>query len=110
MRELLLPVPGEALAQFCRCWKVSELALFGSALREDFASDSDVDMLVSFAENSERSLLDHIQMEQELAQLFGRRVDLVSKRALEQSSNWIRRNAILQSAQVLFSTKENHGA
>lgn len=76
--------------------------MFGSALREDFRSDSDPDLLVSFAPEAGWSLLDHVAMEEEPASILGRKVDLVSRRAIERSSNWIRRKAILESAEPCF--------
>jgi len=98
-------IPDGQIADFCRRWKISELSLFGSALREDFSPDSDVDLLVTFAPDAEWSLLDHIQMEEELSVLLNRKVDLVSKRAIERSENWIRRRAILETAQVLYAAR-----
>jgi hypothetical protein len=95
-------IPREWLEDFCRRWKVAELRVFGSALREDFRPDSDLDLLVSFAPNADWSLLDHVAMEEELSGLLRRRVDLVSRRAVERSSNWIRRRAILDSAEPYF--------
>ena len=95
-------VPTERIADFCCRWKISELALFGSFLRDDFGPDSDVDVLVSFAAEAQWGLLDEVRMEQELVVLFGRPVDLVSRRAIQQSENWIRRNAILASAEPLY--------
>lgn len=90
------------LDQFCRRWAISQLALFGSILREDFGPDSDIDVLVTFAPEAEWGLLDHIQMEMELADLLGRPVDLLSRRAVERSHNPLRRREILESAQVVF--------
>ena len=90
------------LEQFCRRWAVSEMALFGSVLRQDFGPDSDVDILVTFAPEAEWSLLDHVQMEMELAELLGREVDLLSRRAVERSQNPLRRREILQSAQTVY--------
>ena len=89
------------IADFCRRWKVRELAVFGSALREDFEADSDVDLLVTFAPDATWGLLDQVTMEDELATILGRPVDLVSRRAVEKSSNWIRREAILGSAETI---------
>ena len=96
----------DAIQQFCRRWKIRELALFGSVLRTDFRPDSDVDVLVTFHDDAEWGLLDHVQMQQELATLLHRPIDLVSKRALERSANWVRREAILNTAQVLVLADE----
>ena len=77
---------------------MTELALFGSVLRDDFGPDSDVDLLVAFAPGARPSLFDLVEMEAELAELVGRGVDLVTRRSVEESDNWIRRRAILDSA------------
>ena len=90
------------ITDFCRRWQIVELALFGSVLRDDFKPDSDVDVLVVFASDAHWSLLEHIRMEQELEDLLGRKVDLVSKRAIERSENWLRRQNILTSAQPIY--------
>ena len=96
-----IDIPAQQLAELCRRWRITELALFGSILRDDFRPDSDVDVLATFAPDAGWSLLDHVRMEQELADLFGRSVHLVNRRAIERSHNWIRRQAILNTAQVV---------
>lgn len=97
----LLDLERPEVASFCRRWKVRELAAFGSVLREDFRPESDVDLLVTFEPDANWGLLDQATMENELAELLGRKVDLVSRRAVEQSTNWIRRKAILESAEIV---------
>ncbi|HEV8632750.1 MAG TPA: nucleotidyltransferase family protein [Chloroflexota bacterium] len=96
-----VPIDRDRLARFCRRWKVAEFALFGSVLRDDFRPDSDVDVLVAFAPDANWSLFDLVRMEDELSELFGRRVDLVERKAVEQSENYIRRKHILGSLQHL---------
>ncbi len=98
-------IPDKKIAAFCKRWKVVEFALFGSAVREDFSSRSDIDALVSFAPQSDWGLFEHIQMKQELKELFGRDVDLVTRRALEQSRNPILRSEILNTAKVIYSKR-----
>jgi len=98
-----IEIQDEALAEFCRRWKITELALFGSALRDDFRPDSDVDFLVSFAPDAHWSLLGVVGIEEELGHIIGRKVDLVSRQAVEQSYNWIRRKEILETAQVIYA-------
>jgi uncharacterized protein len=100
-------VPSKKIAAFCKRWKVVEFALFGSAVREDFSPQSDIDALVSFAPQSDWGLFDHIQMKQELKELFGREVDLVTRRALEQSRNALLRSEILGTVKVLYSEHEH---
>ena len=90
---------------FCRRWRIQELALFGSALREDFGADSDVDLLVTFTPEAAWSLLDHIQMQTELSELLGRPVDLVSRRAIEGSANPIRKREILTNARTVYAAR-----
>jgi predicted nucleotidyltransferase len=102
MKRLSLELPQERIADFCRRWQISEFAVFGSILRDDFRPDSDVDALVAFAPNAAWSLFDHVKMEQELEAIVGRKVDLVSRRAIERSSNPIRRQAILDSAEAFY--------
>jgi uncharacterized protein len=105
MRRLSLDLHEPLLADFCRRWKVSELALFGSALRDDFKPESDVDVLVAFAPDAHWSLLDLVKMQDELSSLWKRPVDLVTRRAVERSQNWIRRKAILESAEVVYAAR-----
>jgi len=100
-----ISIPRERLDEFCRRWKIAGLRVFGSALRDDFRTDSDLDLLVSFAPDADWSLMDHVAMEEELAGIVGRKVDLVSQRAIERSSNWIRRKAILESAEPYFAPR-----
>jgi predicted nucleotidyltransferase len=100
-------IPRKKIAAFCKRWRVEELALFGSAVRDDFSPQSDIDLLVSFAPQSDWSLFDHLKMKLELKQLFGREVDLITHRALEQSRNELLRSEILNSARVLYSKPGN---
>lgn len=92
----------DRIADFCRRWKITELAMFGSVLRDDFRPDSDIDMLVTFAPDAEWSLFDHVTMEEDLSAILGRKADLVSRRAIERSANWIRRGAILGTAELFY--------
>ena len=103
MIQTALPLPEQAIQAFCDRWQVTKLALFGSILRDGFRPDSDIDILVTFASESNWSLIDHATMQQEPASLLNRAVDLVSKRAIERSHNWIRRQEILTTAQVIYA-------
>jgi hypothetical protein len=98
-------IPKEQIADFCRKWKIVELSLFGSVLRDDFRPDSDVDVLVSFSHDADWSLLDHMAMEEDLQAIINRKVDLVSRRAIERSDNYIRRKAILDTAQPYYVSR-----
>jgi len=97
-----LEIADEKLAVFCQKWRITEFALFGSVLREDFRADSDVDVLVTFEDGSHWTLFDLVHMEDELAELFGRKVDLAERAGIEQSENYIRRRRILGSAETVY--------
>jgi uncharacterized protein len=97
--QVKIPLEPEELKDFCRRWSISELSLFGSVLRDDFRPDSDIDVLVAFTPESGHNLFDLVAMKEELEQLFGRRVDLVTRQGIAASQNWIRRAAILDTAQ-----------
>ena len=100
---LAVDLDREQLAAFCRKWKIAELALFGSILRpSDFGPDSDVDFLATFARDDGWSLFDHVRLEEDLAALVGRKVDVVTRRSVERSHNWIRRHSILDAARVIY--------
>ncbi len=100
---IAIPIPQQKIEAFCHKWQIAELALFGSALREDFKPDSDIDLLVTFKPEAEWTLFDHVNMQAELEAMFKRDVDLVSKRGIERSRNSIRRQDILESAQVIYA-------
>jgi hypothetical protein len=102
MKNLVETLPMAEIAKFCQRWKIQELAVFGSVLRADFNSESDIDIIASFDDNADWSLLDHMRMQQELQGLLQRDVDLVTKRAVEKSQNWVRRKEILSTASVIF--------
>ena len=103
MSKQKVPIPRKKIADFCRRWKVVEFSLFGSALREDFHPDSDIDVLVTFAPNTRVSLFDLVDMEDELKTVFGREVDLVEKDSILQSKNYIRRKNILENTKVIYA-------
>lgn len=90
----------DAIRAFCSKWRIARLEVFGSIVRSDFGPTSDVDFLVTFEEDA-RWGLEIVEMERELAGIVGRRVDLVSRRAVEGSDNWIRRKSIIQSARIV---------
>ena len=95
-----LTVSSDRIAGFCLRWKITEMSLFGSIVREDFRPDSDVDVLVSFGGGAGWSLFDLVTMREELVTLIGRPVDLVEEAGLR---NPYRRAAILKSKQILYA-------
>jgi len=96
---------GPSLPEFCQRWRITEVSVFGSALRDDFGPDSDVDVLVRFADDTMWGLGDLDRIERELAQIVGQRVDLVEREAVEESPNYIRRRAILGSVETLYEAR-----
>lgn len=95
-----IPIDQETIAEFCRKWRITEFALFGSVLRDDFRPDSDVDVLVRLQPDHGLSLFDWVDMIEELKQMFGRNVDLVEREGLR---NPFRRHSILTSKQVIYA-------
>ncbi|HEV7669302.1 MAG TPA: nucleotidyltransferase family protein [Thermoanaerobaculia bacterium] len=95
-----ISIDRDHITDFCRRWKVTELALFGSVLREDFRPDSDVDVLVTFEAEAPWTLWDLSAMREELEKIFGRDVDLVEKKGLR---NPFRRQAILANQHLLYA-------
>jgi predicted nucleotidyltransferase len=94
-----IPVPREAIADFCRRHGIRRLAFFGSVLREDFAATSDVDMLVEFADGVRVGLIALSAMEIELGTLLGRRVDLRTPGDLSRYF----RDAVLRDAETAYA-------
>ena len=109
MKDAILKAIEDALVAFCRQWKIRELALFGSILRDDFGPESDIDFLVEFESDANWSLLDHIQMEQEMSELLGREVHLINKCTLEYTHNYLFRQEVLGTAKVVFSSEGSSG-
>jgi len=97
---LKIEITNDRIAQFCRDWQIKELSIFGSALRDDFRPDSDVDVLVAFDEQARWNLFDLMRAESELEQIFGREVDLVEKQAVR---NPFRRQHILSHHEVIYA-------
>ncbi|RIK09906.1 MAG: nucleotidyltransferase [Acidobacteria bacterium] len=96
-------ISDKSLNRTCQKWKIRQLALFGSALVGTLAPDSDIDLLVDFDTGEQWSLMDLVRAESEFSSLFARRVELVDRKNLERSANWIRRNAILDSAVTVYA-------
>ena len=102
VKKLKIELPQQIISEFCHKWQIYEMCLFGSVLREDFRPDSDIDILVSFQDSVSWGLLEFSRMKRELENLLGRKVDLLTKKSIEQSHNWIRQREILETAQVIY--------
>lgn len=104
MVEPRIKIPRQKITKFCQKHHIRKLAFFGSILREDFGPASDVDVLVEF-EPGKTPGLAFFGMQDELKQIFGREVDLLTFKGVESSKNYIRRKAILESVQVIYATR-----
>src|SRR5258708_28066709 len=93
-----IELDSEEIKAFCRKWKIKELSVFGSILRDDFRADSDVDFLAKFDEDEEWDLSDHVDMEEELGDIVKRKVDIVDKITVVRSENYILLKKILSTA------------
>jgi uncharacterized protein len=96
-----LSITPHQLATFCQRWNVIELALFGSIVRDDFRADSDIDVLITLRPNHSWGL-EIITMREELSVLCKRSIDLLTRQSIEQSRNALRRQEILESAEVIY--------
>lgn len=105
MGKRAFDIPSDKIADYCRRWKITEFALFGSALRHDFDQKSDIDVMVTFERDAHWTLFDMVDMQEELKDIFGRDVDLVSRRGIESSQNYLRRKEILSSAKVIHVSR-----
>lgn len=104
MTIVAIELPIAKIAQFCERWQVTEFALFGSVLRDDFRPDSDIDVMVQFHAEAHPTFSTLDQMEAELKTIFRREVDLITRAGIETSRNYLRRQAILSSAYVIYAT------
>ena len=104
MGKIKIEVPRKQISKFCKKWKVRKLSLFGSVLSDSFQSNSDIDVLITLDEGTTCTLFDLVRMQNELKEIFGREVDIISRRGIESSKNYIRRNAILASAEAVYGS------
>ncbi len=102
-KNIALPV--QALERFCTRWSIVEFSVFGSVLGKDFRTESDVDVLITFAPDAQVTLFDMVEIETELTALFGRNVDVLTRGGVEMMRNPVRRRGILDSARVLYGTR-----
>lgn len=98
-----LNIQDERLKEICKRYLIKELAIFGSALKEDFNDSSDVDLLYTFQDTANHSLFDVVKIKEEFEKLFGRSVDLLSRRAIERSRNEFRKKAILANTKIIYA-------
>jgi predicted nucleotidyltransferase len=97
-----ITIPKDEINSFCRRSHIRSLGLFGSALGEDFGPGSDIDVLVEFEQGYKPGLMELVEMQKELTRIFGQKVDLVERQAVERSENYIRRRHILESVEPIY--------
>jgi hypothetical protein len=100
MSNSKIKIPGEKIAEFCKKNHIRTLSLFGSVLRDDFNSDSDIDFLVEFETGKVPGLIGLSRMERELSEILGgRKVDL---RTPQDLSKYFREE-VLARAEVQYA-------
>lgn len=94
-----IEIPAGQIADLCRRHCIRELALFGSVLRDDFSPESDIDVLVEFEPNARLGYLGFFRLQDELAELFGREVDLFTPNSLKPFA----RETAMQTKRVIYA-------
>lgn len=102
--ETAIALPKDAIADFCDRWKIEEFYLFGSILRDDFNANSDIDVLVTFSPDAHWGW-DIVLMIDELQKTLVRKVDLLTKKSIEDGLNPIRRKEILSTAKLFYAAR-----
>ena len=95
-------IPTDEIEAFCKQNHIRSFELFGSALREDFNPGSDIDILIEFEQDQEPDFFKLVELQDELSEMLGRKVDLVERRTVEKSENYIRRRHILESVELIY--------
>jgi predicted nucleotidyltransferase len=96
---LQIELPMDEIAALCEKWRITELAVFGSVLRDDFRPDSDVDLLVTFEHDAPWDLFDIVDIKDEFAAILNRHVDIVEPSAV---TNPYARKEIQETSQVVY--------
>ena len=105
MSEPQIIIPQDILETFCKKWKIKTFYFFGSVLRSDFDhKESDLDIMVEFKSDGAWTLLDHVEMRDELISITNRSVDLLTKRSIERSQNKLRKEEILRTARAVYES------
>jgi predicted nucleotidyltransferase len=87
----------------CEKFQIIELSFFGSVLHEHFGPESDIDIILEFNKQANISLFDLGDIKNQLETMFGRPVDIVTKRSIEMSGNQLRKEEILGQAKVIYA-------
>jgi|WetSurMetagenome_2_1015567.scaffolds.fasta_scaffold165314_3 uncharacterized protein len=103
MTPINLGISPQKIADFCHKWKILKLSAFGSIVRGELKPESDIDLLATFSNDAGWTMFDHFNMEEELSHIFGREVDLVNIKALEENQNPIYKQEIINSARQIYA-------
>ena len=103
--SLELDAAHDQIAELCRRYGIAELSVFGSVARGEDRPDSDIDLLYVLAPDSKSSLWELWDLRDELAQLLGRKIDLVSKNSL----HWVIRDQVLTNARLVYAAQRHAG-
>ncbi len=98
-----IDMPMDRIADFCKRWQITEFALFDSVVRSDANGESDTDVLARFHPDARHTLLDLVSLEDELKEILGREVQVAERATVEADRNYIRRKAILHSAEIVYA-------
>ena len=98
-----IEMDSEAIRAFCRKWKIKELSVFGSILRDDFRADSDVDFLADYEDDAEWDLFDHMDMEEELEGIIEHKADILDRPTMQNHDNWLLRKAIFSTEEKVYA-------
>ncbi len=100
-----IELDSEAIRDFCRRWKVRELSVFGSILRDDFRPDSDVDFLIEWMDDTEWDLFDLVHMQRNLKKIVGRPVDLLTRYSVEHDPSIAFRQSVLSGTERIYAPR-----
>jgi predicted nucleotidyltransferase len=103
MRRHGIRLNSNAVGAYCRKWKIRELFVFGSYLRDDFRTDSDIDLLAKFEDDEQWDLFDHMEMQEELEAILNRKVELLDRKAMKRHENWLLRRVILATEEKVYA-------
>ena|SRR5258708_98902 len=100
-----IDLDSQAIREFCKKWKIKELSVFGSILRDVFRPDSDIDFLVTYDRDAEWDISDVVNMKHELAHALGRPVDIISRSAIERSDNRFIKKEVLSTMEPIYAKR-----
>lgn len=102
--ELAIALPKDAIVDLCNRWRIEKFYLFGSVLRSDFHGNSDIDVMVEFSPEAHWGW-DIVLIKNELEAIFAHKVDLMTKKSIEESRNWARKEEILSTSRLIYVSR-----